>query len=243
MPRAYLLAVLLATPLSTTAQDVRTVSTNGEAVVYVTPDEVIVSVGVETFHRDLAVSKARNDSLSQRLVAAVRALGVEARHIRTADIEVEIRYVDRGPPSLEIEGYIARRAYSVTLKDVRLFEALVDTALASGANRLMGFEYRTTELRRHRDEARRLAARAAREKVELLAAELGGTIGRPRSIHEGGVAYFGYASSRWGMTNGWMSQNAVQMVQPSGEGGETLPLGQIGIRANVNVVFDLGGPG
>jgi hypothetical protein len=241
MPRPYLMAVLLALPLSASAQDVRTVSTTGEAVIYVTPDEVIVHVGVETFDRDLARSKALNDSLSQALVAAVRALGIEQRHIQTADVEVEIRYHNRAVPALEIEGYIARRAYSVTLKDVDRFETLVDSAIAHGANRLMGFEYRTTELRRHRDEARRMAARAAREKAELLAVELGGTIGRPRTINEGGIAYFGYTSSRWGTTSGWMSQNSVQMVQPSAEGGETMPLGQIGIRASVNAVFDLGG--
>jgi hypothetical protein len=54
------------------------------------------------------------------------------------------------------------------------------------------------------------------------------------------MSYFGYSSSRWGMTNAWMTQNSAQAAEPIGEGGETMPLGQIGIRASVHVVFDLG---
>jgi hypothetical protein len=216
------------------------VSTNGEAVIYVTPDEVIVHVGVETFARELAAAKAQNDSLSQKLVAAMRQLGVEQKHIQTANIEVEIVYRTSGQPSLIIDGFMARRAYAVTLKDVKKFETLVDVAIGNGANRLMGFEYRTTELRRHRDEARRMAIRAAREKAELLAGELGAAIAQPRNISESGMSYFGYSSSRWGMTNAWMTQNSAQAAEPIGEGGETMPLGQIGIRASVHVVFDLG---
>lgn len=221
-------------------QEQRSVSTNGEAVIYVTPDEVIVHVGVETFARELTAAKAQNDSLSQKLVAAIRRLGVEQRHLQTADIEVEIVYRAQGQPSLVIDGFVAQRAYAVTLKDVKKFETLVDVAIGNGANRLMGFEYRTTELRKHRDEARRMAIRAAREKAELLAGELGVSVAQPRSINEGGVSYFGYSSSRWGMTNAYMSQNNAQAGEPVGEGGETMPMGQIGIRASVHVVFDLG---
>jgi uncharacterized protein YggE len=232
-------AVVLALHRPVQSQEVRSISASGEAVVYVTPDEVIVNLGVETFAPDLAASKARNDSLSQRLVAAIRALGVEQKHIQTADMEVEIRYHASTQPTLTIEGFIARRAYAITLTDVTRFEALVDAAIANGANRLMGFEYRTTELRRHRDEARRMAVRAAKEKAELLATELGVAVDRPRSINEGDLGYFGWTSARWGMTNAWLSQNSAQAPQPVGPGGETMPLGRIGVRATVHVVFDL----
>jgi uncharacterized protein YggE len=232
-------AVVLGLHRPAQSQEMRSISASGEAVVYVTPDEVIVHIGVETFAEDLPASKARNDSLSRSLVAAIRALGVEQKHIQTADLEVEIRYHASSQPTLTIEGFIARRAYAITLTDVSRFEALVDAAIANGANRLMGFEYRTTELRRHRDEARRMAVRAAKEKAELLATELGAAVDRPRSISEGDVGYFGWTSARWGMTNAWVAQNSAQAALPVAPGGETMPLGRIGIRASVHVVFDL----
>jgi hypothetical protein len=217
--------------------DERTVSTTGEATVYVTPDEVILHVGVETFDAELDKAQALNDDASKRLVAAIKAMGVEEKHIQTADLQVEIRYKHYDKPNIGLEGYIARRAYSVTLKKVKEFENLVSVCLKNGANRLQGFEYRTTELRKHRDEARKMAIKAAREKAVLLAGELECKVAAPRSINEGSVGYYGYWPRSWG--NAYMSQNAVQQVGGGEGGADTMPLGQIAIRASVSVAFDL----
>jgi len=230
--------VLLLPALAVAEEPPRTISTSGEAVIYVAPDEVIVQVGVETYAAELGRSKAMNDADSQRLLKAVRALeGIEEKHIATAQMEVELRYRDRNQPAAGIEGYLARRTYAITLKNPKLFETLVDTALANGANRLLGFEFRTTELRKHRDEARKLAIRAAREKAVALAGELGCKVGVPRSIGEGASSYYGW-SGFYGRGN-YLSQNVAQYGPAGDSGGETLPLGQIGVRAQVSVVFDL----
>lgn len=218
----------------------RTISTSGEATVYVAPDEVIVNVGVETFSQKLDDAKAENDQASARLIKAIKDLGVEAKHLQTADLEVELRYRSHEPIQ-GIEGYYARRGYAVTLKDVKLFEKLVDTALKNGANRLMGFNFKNTELRKHRDEARRMAVKAAREKAILLAEELDCRVGMPRTISEDSPAYPSYWGGRFGFTGGnaFMMQNSVQNAGGGETGGESLPLGQIAIRATVSVSFDL----
>jgi uncharacterized protein YggE len=220
----------------------RTISTTGESVVYVTPDEVLVSFGVETFNADLDKSKADNDARSTKLLAAVKALGIEDKHVQTDTLNIEVRYKDYNRNTIETEGYFARRQYSVTLKDTKLFEKLIDTVLKNGGNRLMGFEFRTTELRKHRDEARKLAIKAAKEKAVDLAKELGMGIGKPRTIGEGYSGFYGgrgwYGS--WGNSFN-VAQNSVQ-VAPGGGGGEgegTLPLGQLAVRASISVTFDL----
>jgi uncharacterized protein len=224
-------------------QNKRTISTMGEAVVYVVPDEVIVNLGIEVFNKDLDEAVKTSDQMAQRLLPAIKDLGVEAKYVQTQNLEVEVRYHDYNSSSFGVEGYFARRMYAVTLKDTKLFERLVTTALKSGANRLMGFEYRTTELRKHRDEARKMAIRAAREKAELLAGELGSRVGRPQTIGEGYVGYYGgYYGSRWGGGWGANAQAQVAAQAPAGAGGEEggiVPLGQIGVRAQVNVTFEL----
>jgi uncharacterized protein len=220
--------------------ETRNVSTTGEAVIYVVPDEVVVGFGVETFKEDLDGARQANDEACARLIKAVRAAGVEEKHIQTDTMTVDIAYKDNGHAAKGIEGYFARRAYSVTLKDVKQFEPLVATALKNGANVIHGFEFKTTELRKHRDEARKRAIRAAKEKAEALAAELGAKVGKPSRIDEG---YYGGGSYRswggWGGNN-WQgnAQVAVQADGP-GEGGETMPLGQVAVRAQVSVTFDL----
>jgi uncharacterized protein len=225
----------------------RTITTTGEAVVYVVPDEIVVNFGVETWDGVLAGAKAANDAASKKLLDAMRKLGVEDKHLQTSDLEVEIDYVDNGRASKGVEGYFARRMYSVTLKDTKKFEQAIDAGLGNGANRLMGFEYRTTQLRKHRDEARRMAIRAAREKADLLARELECAIGKPRTIGEGYFGSVGTWGSRWGWGGGMNSYNVAQHVAQSGggggggegEGGEALPLGQVGVRAQITVTFDL----
>jgi uncharacterized protein YggE len=220
------------------ASNRRTISTTGESSVYVTPDEVTISVGVETFDRSLDNSKEDNDKRSRTLLAAIKEAGVEDKHVQTDMLRVQIDYPSGGPPK-GIDGYRASRSYRVTLKDPKKTEALVDACLKHGANQFFGIEYRSTELRKHRDEARKMAIKAAKEKAELLAGELSETIGRPRTISEGASNYFGWAGA-WGRGAMGMTQNSFQ-VQNNGVGieGETIPIGQIAITAQVSVTFDL----
>ncbi len=157
---------------------------------YAVPDEVVASFGVETAQPELERAKSLNDQAAGRLVKALKEMGIEAKHIQTDNMEIEIRYKDN---NLVIAGYVARRGYAVTLKDPKKFESLTETAINAGANRLLGFEYRNTELRKFRDQARRMAIKAAHEKALDLADALSCQVGAPRVIQEGG-GYSGY----WG---------------------------------------------
>lgn len=212
----------------------RSISTTGESIVYVVPDEVIVNFGVQTFDPSLDKAKNQNDEQSTRLLKAIKSLGVEDKHVKTDTLNVEIRYENnrRG-----IEGYETRRIYSITLKDTKLLERLIDSGLKNGANLLYGFEFKTSELRKHRDQARKMAIKAAKEKAIALAGELDMKIGKPRTISEGSIGYFGRSFNGNMYAN--TSQNAVQTAVGGGEGGETLPLGQMAVQASVSVTFDL----
>jgi uncharacterized protein YggE len=216
----------------------RTITSSGESVVYVVPDEAVVRFGIESFNSDLDKSKSENDQASARLIKSIKALGIEEKDIQADTLQVELKYRDGAHPTQGIEGYYSRRSYSVTLKDIKLLEKLTDTVLKNGANQLMGFEYRTSELRKHRDAARKMAIKACREKAEALAGELGCKVGAPRTISETSYGYYGNAY-RWGGNN-YMMQNSMQVAPGGGgEGGETMPLGQMGVHATVSVTFDL----
>lgn len=223
------------------AEQARAVSTTGEAVVNVVPDEVVVQFGVQTFGKSLDEAKDGNEQAARRLVEAVKTSGlVEENHLRTEALQLEIEYENGGPKN-GIAGYMAKHGYSVTLKKPAELEALVDLVLRNGANVLMGVEFRTTDLRKHRDAARLMAVRAAKEKAEALAAELGCRVGPPRAISEQ-AGYSGYWGFNWGWRGGYqMAQNVMQNIGGAGstDGGEALPLGQVGVRGQVSVSFDL----
>src|SRR5262249_14426110 len=153
-----------------------------------------------------------------------------------AALNVQILYQDnRGLP---ISGYSVNRSYLVHLSDPKKFQTLVDTVLKNGGNKIIGFEFSTKELRKYLGHARGLGVKAAREKAEAVAGELHCKPGSPRTINESG-GFWGYCDGN-SYANG-MSQNVVQIVPTSGEAddGGGLPLGQIAVRANVTVTFDL----
>jgi len=201
------------------------------------PDEAVVTLGVETFNAQLQKGQELNNAAGKRVLDAIKALGVDEKHIKTQDLSVSLTYVNSGHPSRGIEGYSLSRMYVITLKDVSRAAAVVNAALLNGANIVSGIDYRTTELRKHRDAARVAAIRAAKEKAVALTAELGCRIGKPLTISEANLSYYGSSYGR-GMTQNVMSY--VDGNEATGDlAADTVPAGQIGIRATVHVVFDI----
>ena len=104
MHRPLIVAVLAVSLLPTLAraqqlEQPRTVNTTGESIVRLTPDQVIVGVGVESFDRDLQEVKGKNDTACKKLLAAIKALGVDDKDVQTDTLQVEIRYSDSSHPS------------------------------------------------------------------------------------------------------------------------------------------------
>lgn len=221
----------------------RTINVTGSADVMVVPDEVVFSVGVETSDIVLTKAKNDNDAVIKRVLAQAQSLGVEEKYIQTDYISIEPRYQDAyqkdSSPDRELIGYFVRKNIAFTLKDVSKFEGLYSAILESGVNHVYGIEFRTTELRKYRDQARALTVQAAREKAEGLAKELAQTIGDPISTTEN--SSWGYGSYSWWGASAAMSQNVIQNAPSQGasDGGSTLALGQIAINASVSVTFEL----
>lgn len=217
----------------------RTITVSGDAEVRVVPDEVILTVGVETWDEDLDTAKEENDDIVQKLLNLVDGYDIDPKLVQTDYVNIEPRYDDYGRD--DFIGYFVRKTIVVTLRDITQFEDVLSSALEAGANYVHGVDFRTTALRKNRDEARALAIHAAEEKATDLAGELDQKVGEPIMIREDRNWWWsGYSSwwgSRWG---GGMAQNVIQNV---GEGafdseGVTAP-GQISVNASVTVEFEL----
>jgi uncharacterized protein len=210
----------------------RTISTTGTAVIDVVPNQVSITLGVEAFDPTLDVAKGQNDKNSQSLLKAIKDAGIDDKDVKTAEMNVEIDY-NRNGADEQLQGYRTMRWYTVKLKDTSKFMQLVDAALKNGANRIGGIQYDTTDLPMYRSQARALAIKAAKDKAEELARELGCETGRPITIQENGddVSPVYYNNIRFGLGGGFGGGG--------GGGGDTMPLGQMTVGARVNVTFEL----
>ena len=126
----------------------------------------------------------------------------------------------------------------VTLRDAKIFEPLLTALLQAGATHVHDVQFQTTELRRHRDEARAMAVRAAREKAAALARELGQQVGDPQNINESGWYWFSPRSSWGARWQGAGAQNAMQSAAGANVESALAP-GLISVSAQVSVTFSL----
>lgn len=220
---------------------VGTISITGDATVKVVPDEVVITLGVETRNVSLDAAKEENDKRVRRVIALAQSHGIEAKHIQTDFINIYPEYEYRNSAVDRIVGYRVGKTIVITLRDIDEFDSLFTDVLELGANYVHGVEFRTTELRKYRDQARALAINAAREKATALAAELGRSIGDPTYISENQTGWWSSYGSWWGYR--WGSSMSQNVVQNAGLEGFTtddgVAPGQIRVNASVSVTFEL----
>lgn len=221
-------------------EQVPLVTVTGEAEVLVVPDEVILTLGVETSDKDLATAKRQNDAIVTRVIDLAEEMGISSRYVQTDYMSIEPRYRD-SYEKRDFYGYFVRKTIVVTLKEIDAFEQLLSRALDAGVTYVHGVQFRTTELRKYRDQARALAVRAAKEKATALAAELGQQIGDPYRIAEEYSGWYSWYDRWWG--GRWdqgMTQNVIQESPGTAAPVEgTVAPGQISVTARVSVSFEM----
>jgi uncharacterized protein YggE len=214
----------------------REITVAGEAEVKVVPDQVILTLAVETNDKDLLAAKAANDERVKKVLALATTFKIDPKHVQTDQISIEPRYRGNSNDVPIFIGYYVRKQIVICLKDTSRFEELLTAVLKAGTNSVPGIEFQSTELRKHRDEARSMAVKAAREKAEAMAGQLGQKIGRPLSISESSPSYYGGRGA-------YMAQNAMSNAgggEAESDGGASgFAPGQISVKADVSIRFEL----
>lgn len=218
----------------------RTVQVSGSALINVTPDRALVQLGVQSNAKTIKAVEQANTQAIQQVINALKKAGIEAKDITTDQYIITPLYEDYD--DLNIKGYRINNAIGVTVRDVTKVSSVVSAALGAGANQVNNVQFYTTELRKYRDQARDLAVTAAKEKAQALAKAAGAQSGCVVSISENSwSAYNGWTSS-YGNSNLWTQntyQNATTGSAYENNGDEPISLGQISVKAEVNMTFSL----
>ena len=236
MKKIILLALtLMLSAVSTIAQkdaDRPLITVTGQAEVLVVPDEAVFSMSETTTDKDLQNARRRNDEVVKKILALARKYGVPPNLVQTDRISLEEDYSDESVtkrPRVFL-GYIVRKRIAIILRDVSKAEALLSDIFTTGITGIEAVEFRTTELRKHKDQARAMAMRAAKEKATALAMEIGQSIGKAYSIEEDVPSDSSASNSNNFRISGMARTSAEE---------STIALGQISITARVTVSFEL----
>lgn len=243
-----LIILVLATAVF--AQDIDkmpTIVTTGTAEVMVDPDEVTLSLDVTKTSMDLNKAKVDNDVVTEKILAEARNFDIEPKDVKTRWFSVEMKYeyirkkneriVDEDGDEVGrkiFKGYEVSKTLIILLKDISKFEAFYSAILNTGLTEVNSVTFTTSKLREHKDQARGMAMRAAREKAWAMAGAVGQSIGKAVKVVEGTVG------SRY-ISGGVLGTNATANIsRPTGTTSETVAEfnpGSISVTADVTVSF------
>jgi uncharacterized protein len=206
------------------------VSVSGVGEVKVEPNEVLLNVGIDVRNKNLEAARRENDNKVKELLNYLKKAGIDAKDIQVTNISVYPQYVgEYGQTNPEF--YMTQRSVSVLIRKVSRFDEILTGIYNTGANRVEGIEYRTSDLQKYREQARKLAIQSAKEKATALTRELGAKPGRVYNITESSSEGYPRPLYRAQMANKMMES------ADAAASGPTLAVGQILVRAAVEVSF------
>ena len=202
------------------------VSVNGVGKVSVTPDTMLVDVGVEARVPALADATADASRRMTEVLARVKALGVAAQDITTVAYSVDPIAAPRRTDE-EASRIVAYRVVNVVrlrIRDLTAGGPVVDGAVAAGANTISALQFTVNDPAHAESEARALAVRAAATKAKEIAVAAGSRLGDLLSVTEGVGPRPIVAQAA-----------AVMAARPSGPG--PVEAGQLEIVVNVHARY------
>ena len=218
------------------------VTVSGTAEVMVTPDEAIIHVGAETRNENLEKARQMHDESMKKALGFLKISGIPDKNVQTDFINISTDYGNDSWHTKPVV-YVIRKSIEIRLTNVTTLEKMLSGLLDSGVDHINYVEFRTTQLRKYRDQARGMAIRAAKEKADALCSGLGIKRGKPLNINasESGGSFNPYYGGYWYGRGAGMASNAQVTIQdsdnPSDSTTGTLSLGQISVSATVNVSF------
>ena len=231
LTRLVPLILLLLSVSGFSQSEINHIQTTGNAVVYAPPDEVYVHFNFIVRSERFREARSECDARTREAIKTCKDLGIAKQHIQTDYLRLSTHRKRNSWKEEDINYYQASQNISVCLKELEKFDRLIDALIDINVSNISGIEFRTTQLRRYKDEARDKAIMAAKEKAERMAGVLGVSIGSPLSIEEikrsfGGSGQLAYS-------------NTVTESHGSDVEGLGFAPGQMKIEAEVEIKFEL----
>ena len=167
-------------PGSSTLHPPSEISTSATGEARYAPDRATISMGVQTRAATAAKASAENAAKQRAVIDAIRAQGIAPEQISTvnyslnAEQEFNPQAGDKAP---RITGYVATNTLRVEVRRVEQVGALIDAAIAKGANDVSSLDLHSSMP----DSLRRLALadayRQAFADATVLAKAAGGQLG------------------------------------------------------------------
>jgi uncharacterized protein len=186
-----LLPLVTPAPLVAQEQTPRRLVVTGTGEASARPDVAVISAGVVAQADTASAALAENTQAMNRVFEQLRAAGLPAEALQTAQFAVVPLYENRQPDPQttkppRIVGYQVSNQVSARVRDIDRLGATLDALVGAGANSIDGLNFDLADPKQVLGEARDAVADAL-AKAKRYAAAAGVTLGAIISIEEGGA--------------------------------------------------------
>ncbi len=199
------------------------ISVSGEGKIKAIPDQVFISIAVETKGTNATDVKKQNDATIEKVLQFITKFKVPKSDVQTQSISLNPQY----DYEKKKRNYNATQTIEILLKNITQYDGFMEGLVDAGINKINGIEFKTSKLIEYQSEARKLAMKEAKSKAEDYVSVLGQKVGKAISITDNTQNY--YPQPMYAIKTMAMDQE----VTPR----ETLAIGEINITATVNVSF------
>ena len=213
---ATIIAPLQAQNTDSRAPERPSISVSAQGSTRITPDRATIQIGVQTRGATASAASAENARVAQRVIAAIKAVGIGAEQISTVNYSVnpEYRHIENRSP--EITGYTVHNTVVVDVRQIEQVGRVIDASLGSGANMINSLDFYASNTEEARRAALAAAVEKARRDAQIIAQAAGGTLG---GLAEASVGAYMIPMRRENlqMMRGDMAAVAATPVEPGSE--------------------------
>lgn len=193
----------------------------GQASVMTAPDIATLTLGVTSQMPSASQAMAANKSALTAVLSQLTAAGIAPSDLQTSQLQLNPMWGhDQNDADSVISGYVASNMVRVLLRDLGDMGAVLDAAVATGANTLNGIEFAQSDPRPAQDAARTAAVQDAMARAKVLANAAGVTLGPIVAMSEN-------------------AEFAMPMIRSMASEATPIAAGDIAVTASVVMVFEL----
>jgi uncharacterized protein len=206
-------------------KQVPSINVSGEGKIKISPDQVSISISIETKGTKAEDVKKENDKKLDAILRYIKKSNVAKEDFQTQRISLNPSYDYVKKKS----NYTATQTVQILLRDLSKYDELMEGLVDEGVNGIDNVEFKSSKMTQLQSDARKLAVKDAKAKAEDFVSVLGQKVGKAIAVSDNSPTYNPrpmYAMKAMAMDGGEASR-------------ETLAVGEIEITANVSVSFIL----
>lgn len=174
--------ILLLFVLALNAEEVATLTVNGQGQIVLMADESRISLAVVSEANSASKAAQINRESMAKALEAIKTLGYEANEIKTGQYLVHPVYSTSKEGIRSLQGYEARNSIEIKSSKLNLIGQLIDKATASGVNEISDLQFTLSDPEKARIEAIQKAISQAKREAEEAAKSAGVTLKKVREI-------------------------------------------------------------